>query len=155
MKKIIVTKTLFSDASLPSWGWPLALVICSEQSSSKLLRGGGQCYVYNIAGNLSDIHTNYTCLHYCRCMAIWLSPPSPEMRAHCSIGKATCLAFLPWPKQHASTFQLHVQVWTANVSSLLHHILLTKRETESSAKKQKCFSLSKKTCLCWWSRPGL
>ena len=30
-------------------------------------------------------------------------PPSPEMTVHCSTGKATCLAFLRWPKQHAST----------------------------------------------------
>ena len=76
-----------------------------------------------------------------------MSPPSPEMRAHCSIGKTTCLAFLPWPKQHESTFQLLVQVWTANISSLLHHILLMKIETGSSVRKQKCFSLSKKPAI--------
>lgn len=47
----------------------LALVTCSERSSAELLRGGQTCNV-QIAGNLSDIHSNT--LHYIP-VGAWLS----------------------------------------------------------------------------------
>ena len=94
----------------------------------------------------------YTLLNFSfRCMVTWVSPLSPEMWAHCSTGKATWPASLPSPQWHASTSQLHVPVWTANVSSPQLQMLSLKREIGSVQREQKCSCLLSTTFICFQS----